>query len=169
MWLLDTNPDSGLAINLKQAATVNGISQDRLIFMTRQPHAEYLARYQHVDLFLDTLPYNAHTTATDSLWAGCPVLTCPGNTFASRVAGSLLTTLGLDELITSSMDEYVDLAVSLAADPVRLAGIREKLAEARTATPLFDMQRFARDIEKAYTGVIEKFDAGQPAKGFSVS
>ncbi len=169
LWLLDTNPDSGLAIHLKQAATVNGVAEDRLIFMTRQPHAEYLARYQHAGLFLDTLPYNAHTTATDALWAGCPVLTCPGKTFASRVAGSLLTTLGMDELIAASLDEYVDLAVLLAGDPDRLAGIRKKLAAARSSSPLFDMQRFARDIEKAYSSVIERFNAGEPAKGFSVN
>jgi len=102
------------------------------------------------DLFLDTLPYNAHTTASDALWAGLPVLTCSGKTFAGRVAGSLLRAIDLPDLITGSLADYEAMAMSLATDPGQLAGIKARLAANRSTAPLFDTDRFTRHIEDAY-------------------
>ncbi|HET9483280.1 MAG TPA: UDP-N-acetylglucosamine-peptide N-acetylglucosaminyltransferase, partial [Xanthomonadales bacterium] len=143
LWLLAGKDEGPASANLRTEAARAGIEPSRLVFMPKLPHLEYLARYAHVDLFLDTWPYDAHTTASDALYAGCPVLTLPGETFASRVAGSLVTTLGVPELIAGAAGDYVAKAVACAHDADRW---RLRVAEARTSSPLFDMPRFARDF-----------------------
>ena len=121
----------------------------RLVFMPKLPHPVYLARYQHADLFLDTHPYNAHTTASDALWAGCPVLTYPGATFASRVAGSLNQHLGLPQMNVADDRAFIDTAIALGNDPQALAALRATLAQRRTDSGLFDMGGFACDFRHA--------------------
>jgi predicted O-linked N-acetylglucosamine transferase (SPINDLY family) len=148
LWLLEANPT--MADNLRREAVAAGIGPDRLIFAQRLPLPGHLARHRSADLFLDTLPYNAHTTASDALWAGLPVLTCRGETFAGRVAASLLTAVGLKDLVTSSLDEYQTLALALAAEPARLASFKQTLSANRATAPLFDSERFARSLETAF-------------------
>ena len=136
--------------NLRSAAQAHGIAPDSLIFAAPAPLDVHLVRHQLADLFLDTLPYNAHATACDALWAGLPVLTLKGNAYAGRVAASLLTAAGLPELITETAEDYEHLALALARDPVRLRAYRDRLAAARATAPLFDTPRLARDLEAAY-------------------
>lgn len=124
------------------------------------PLAEHLARHRIADLFLDTLPYNAHTTASDALWAGLPVLTCLGETFAGRVAASLLNAIRLPELITTTLEAYERMAIDLATHPEKLAIIKSKLADNRLTTPLFDTKLFTKHIEAAYTEMYERHKAG---------
>jgi predicted O-linked N-acetylglucosamine transferase (SPINDLY family) len=119
-----------------------------------------LGRLRAADLFLDTLPCNAHTTASDALWAGLPLLTCSGETFASRVAGSLLHALGLPELVTRSLAEYEALGLRLAHTPAELAALREKLSRNRATAPLFDTPRYVRNLEKAYQKMWDSYTAG---------
>jgi predicted O-linked N-acetylglucosamine transferase (SPINDLY family) len=123
---------------------------------------DHLARHRLADLFLDTLPCNAHTTASDALWAGLPVLTQVGETFAGRVAASLLNAIGLAELSTSTSQTYEDLAIELALSSEKLAHIKQKLADNRLTTPLFDTRLFTRHIEAAYTAMYERYQAGLP-------
>jgi predicted O-linked N-acetylglucosamine transferase (SPINDLY family) len=132
----------------------------RLIFAGKTAVPEHLARQRLADLFLDTLPYNAHTTASDSLWAGLPVLTQIGPTFAGRVAASLLRTVGLPELITTTPREYEQRAIELAKNPQALAAIRSKLAANRAIMPLFDTALFARRIEAAYAAMHRRYQEG---------
>jgi predicted O-linked N-acetylglucosamine transferase (SPINDLY family) len=153
---------AALERNLRGEARARGVAADRIVFGARLPPAEYLARYRTADLFLDTLPYNAGTTASDALWAGLPVLTCTGASFAGRVAASLLTAVGLPELITRTGDEYERLAVELATNPQRLAGIRKKLADGLPTVPLFDAAAFARHLEAAYAKMYDRYLAGLP-------
>jgi predicted O-linked N-acetylglucosamine transferase (SPINDLY family) len=148
LWLLESN--RAMAGNLRREAAVRGLDRGRLVFAPRVPIDEHLARFRAADLFLDTLPYNAHTTASDALWAGLPVLTCAGETFASRVAGSLLKAVGLPELITASLDDYEAAALRLAENRSELAGLRARLAANRLEAPLFDSERFTRHLETAY-------------------
>jgi predicted O-linked N-acetylglucosamine transferase (SPINDLY family) len=155
LWLLATNPKA--SANLYSEATKRGVTLERLIFAPRADHAEHLARHRLADLFLDTLPYNAHTTASDALWAGLPLVTCLGSTFAGRVAASLLKAVGLDRLITSSLDEYAALALELAQNPSMLASIKHELAMNRDGAALFDTSRTARAIEAAYTMMWERY------------
>ena len=150
------------AINLRKEAARRGVDADRLIFGKRLPVPEYLARYRTADLFLDTLPYNAGTTASDALWAGLPVLTCVGEAFAGRVAASLLNAIHLPELVTSTQEAYEELAIALATHPERLRQIRQKLANNRLTAPLFDTPRFTRHIEAAYTEMHARYQAGLP-------
>ena len=154
--------------NLKKAALANGIDQNRLIFAERLPAPEYLARYRLADLFLDTLPYNAGTTASDALWAGLPVLTCLGESFASRLAASLLTAVGLPELITSTQEHYEALAIELATNPQNLAALKTKLAKNLSTTALFDIQVFTDNIEAAYMQIYQRNKANLPPKDFYV-
>jgi predicted O-linked N-acetylglucosamine transferase (SPINDLY family) len=130
--------------------------------------SDHLARQRQADLFVDTLPYNAHTSASDALWAGLPVLTCIGETFAARVAASLLRAVGLTELITTSLEEYETLALKLAREPALLASIKAKLAHNRDTYPLFDTARFTRHIEAAYTRMWERQQSREPPEGFAV-
>lgn len=144
LWLL-SGPGQADA-RLRSAAQAAGLDPARLVFMAKLPHPQYLARYQLADLFLDTNPYNAHTTASDSLWAGCPVLTCPGATFAARVAGSLNHQLGLEHMNVADDASFVATASALGNDPAALAAVRAELAQARERSGLFDMAAFARDL-----------------------
>ena len=158
LWLLE---DNELATrNLRHEATRRGVSADRLVFAPLVPQAEHLARHRAADLFLDTLPYNAHTTASDALWAGLPVLTCRGETFAGRVAASLLTAVRLPELVTSTAEQYERLAIELATNPEKLMRIREALVSNRRTTPLFDTRSFTKHIEAAYAAMCERYHAG---------
>ena len=129
------------------------IAGDRLIFAPRGAPAHNLARLQVADLFLDTLPFNAGATASDALWAGVPLVTCLGDSFVGRYAASLLHAAGVPELITSSLEDYEELALQLAADATRLAGLRAKLAANRATCPLFDSTRFTRDLEQLLQGM----------------
>jgi predicted O-linked N-acetylglucosamine transferase (SPINDLY family) len=137
--------------NLRKEAVDRGVAADRLVFGKRLPTPEYLARYRTADLFLDTLPYNAGTTASDALWAGLPVLTRIGESFAARVAASLLNAIGLPELVTTSQEEYEATAIRLARDPARLAAFKDRLHRNRLTMPLFDCEQFTRHLESAYT------------------
>ncbi|MDI9238992.1 UDP-N-acetylglucosamine-peptide N-acetylglucosaminyltransferase [Lysobacter sp. LF1] len=134
---------------LRAAATAHGVDPARLVFMRKQPHAQYMARLRHADLFLDTEPYNAHTTASDALWAGCPVLTRPGATFAARVAGSLNHHLGLHAMNVDSDEAFIARAVELGRDPIALSALRGELVRRRDDSGLFDMAGFARDFADA--------------------
>jgi len=153
LWLLQDN--SWVVENLKKEAKKQGIAADRLVFAERLPLPEHLARHRQADLFLDTFPYNAHTTTSDALWAGLPVLTLMGKSFASRVAASLLNAIGLPELITNTQEEYEALAIELAMNPQKLADIKLKLAHNRLTTPLFDTPLFTKNLESAYTKMYE--------------
>jgi predicted O-linked N-acetylglucosamine transferase (SPINDLY family) len=154
LWLFSENQET--IANLRQAAATRTVSPERIVFAGRLPLAEHLARHRLADLFLDTLPYNAHTTGSDALWAGLPVLTCSGDTFAGRVGASLLNAVQLPELIVTNLDAYEDAAVSLGQDPAKLAMIKRKLAEHRLTTPLFDTELFAKHIEKAYRAMYDR-------------
>jgi predicted O-linked N-acetylglucosamine transferase (SPINDLY family) len=147
-------------MNLRTQAGQHGVDPGRLVFGKRLPPAEYLARYRAADLFLDTLPYNAGTTASDALWAGLPVLTLAGESFASRIAASLLTAIGVPELITSTQQQYEQLAIQLSLNPHRLAQIRAKIRDNRLSSPLFDTPRFARSLEAAYVAIHDRYQAG---------
>ena len=153
LWLLGGNELS--RTNLHIEAEKRGVSRSRIIFCERLGLPEHLARHKLADLFLDTLPYNAHTTTSDALWAGLPVLTQIGKTFPGRVSASLLKALALSELITESEKEFEDLAVSLAVDTQRLITIRNKLNAARLVEPLFNTTSFTQNIQKAYTQMMD--------------
>jgi predicted O-linked N-acetylglucosamine transferase (SPINDLY family) len=157
LWLLQDN--SWVVENLKKEAQKRGVDGQRLVFADRVPLSEHLARHRQADLFLDTYPYNAHTTTSDALWAGLPVLTLMGRSFASRVAASLLNAIGLPELITSTQEEYEVLAIELATNPHKLADIKLKLAKNRLTTPLFDTPLFTQNLEAAYIKMIERYQA----------
>jgi protein O-GlcNAc transferase len=166
LWLLESN--ELVKRNLRREAEWRGVDADRLAFAPHVPLAEHLARHRNADLFLDTLPCNAHTTASDALWAGLPVLTCAGDTFAGRVAGSLLAAIGLPELITRSLEDYERTALALARDPGRLAAIRAALKHNRDTAPMFDLPRRTRNIEAAYTRMWQAWCAGDKPAAFSV-
>jgi protein O-GlcNAc transferase len=146
--------------NLRAQADRHGVDSRRLVFGERLPPAEYLARYRAADLFLDTFPYNAGTTASDALWAGLPVLTLTGEAFVSRTASSLLAAIGVPELIASTQQQYEQLAIELASNPQRLAEIRAKIQNNRRTSPLFDTPRFARNLEAAYKAIYDRYQAG---------
>ena len=155
LWLLDNNPLA--TSNLQKEAQLRGVNAERLIFAPRLPLSQHLARQALADMLLDTLPYNAHTTASDALWAGVPVVTCLGETFAGRVAASLLKAVGLPELITSNLEDYADLAYRLASSPDTLNGIKQKLSENRKFCALFDTPQWTRDLEVNYEKMWESF------------
>ena len=168
LWLLD--PGSTAKANLRREAEsrlAGGAS--RLVFAQWLPNPEHLARLRIADLFLDTLPYNAHTLASDALWAGCPVITCMGPSFPGRVASSLLRAVGLRELVTHSLAEYEALALELALDPDRLRAIRGNLQTSRLITPLFDSRRFTLHLESAFETMWRMHLAGEPLRGFAVA
>src|SRR6516164_7932323 len=166
LWLLDVETATG---NLREEAARRGIDPGRLVFAPHMSLPEHLARHRLADLFLDTLPYNAHTTASDALWAGLPLLTCRGSTFAGRVAASLLHAIGLAELVTDNPQAYEVLALALARDPARLAALRVTLEQNRLTHPLFDTDKFRRDIEKAYLTMWETSQRGDAPKAFAVN
>ena len=159
LWLFES--DAKAASNLRQEVLTRGVNPERLIFAKRLPLlGEHLARYRSADLFLDTLPYNAHATASDALWAGLPVLTCLGETFAGRVAASLLNAIDLPELVTTTPEAYEAFAIELATHPDRLKEIKQKLAKNRLTTPLFDTELFTKHIQTAYIAMYERYHAG---------
>jgi predicted O-linked N-acetylglucosamine transferase (SPINDLY family) len=159
LWLLGETTTTQR--NLRQEAQRRGISQDRLIFATRMAYAQHLARLQVADLFLDTLPFNAGATGSDVLWAGVPLVTCVGETFAGRYAASLLHAAGVPELITYSLQDYEALLLKLATDPDRLAQIRAKLAANRLSCALFDSVQFTRDLERLFQTMWTDHQAGR--------
>ena len=158
LWLLEDNETA--ANNLRREAEARGVEPARLVFARRMPLPEHLARHRAADLFIDTLPYNAHTTASDALWAGLPVLTRIGESFAGRVAASLLNAVGLPELITATQERYEAMAVELAGNATRLAELKEKLSRNRLTTPLFDTEQFTKHLEDAYTQMYQRYQAG---------
>jgi predicted O-linked N-acetylglucosamine transferase (SPINDLY family) len=178
MRLLDQVPGSVLWLrkgqeeareNLRAAAAGHGIDPDRLVFAGFADLADHFARYRLADLFLDTFPYGAHTTANDALWAGLPVLTMAGRCYHSRVAASLLNAVGLPELVTDSLAGYEALALELARDPARLAAITARLRASRDASPLFDMPRWTRDLERAFAHMAGRARAGLLPEGLDLA
>jgi protein O-GlcNAc transferase len=155
--------------NLSREARIRGIDPGLLIFAPRLLYAEHLARLQLADLFLDTVPFNAGTTASDALWAGLPVVTCAGEAFAARMAGSLLHAIDLPELVTDTLEAYEKLARRLATEPGALAAVRARLAVNRTTQPLFETRRFCRNLESAFVTMHERSQRGEPPAHFSVS
>lgn len=166
LWLLRSNVWA--EANLRQQAQARGIDPERLVFSPSVPHGEHLGRLVHADLFLDTFAVNAHTTASDALWAGLPVLTLAGRQFAARVAASLVHAAGLPEMAVESAGDYAALALALARDPARLAAIRSRLAEARATCPLFDTRAYTRRVEEAFTEMHRRRRHGLPPAHFAV-
>jgi protein O-GlcNAc transferase len=166
LWLLEAN--ELVKGNLQKEAEKRGVDSNRLIFAPLVRFPEHLGRHRHADLFLDTLPCNAHTTASDALWTGLPVLTCCGDTFAGRVAGSLLTAIGLPELVTRSLAEYEQLALALARDPPRLTALRQKLQGNRHTSALFDLPELTGNIEAAYARMWQTWLSGDRPAAFSI-
>ena len=167
LWL--SGAQATAQANLRREAEQCGVASERLIFAPRAPEmADHLARQRQADLFLDTLPYNAHTTSADALWAGVPVVTCLGSAFAGRVAASLLRAVGLDDLVTESLEDYEALARRIAGDPALSASLKARLARNRNVFPLFDTNRFTRSIEAAYSAMWERAQRGEPPQSFAV-
>ena len=166
LWLFA--PNSAMEHNLKKEAAERRVGAERLIFAPFMPLPEHQVRQRLADLFLDTLPYNAGATASDALWAGVPVVTRIGESFAGRMAASLLKAVGLAELVTTTTQEYELLALTLARQPDKLAEIKRKLEENRLSTPLFDTRLFARHIEAAFTGMWQRWQRGEPPQSFTV-
>jgi len=166
LWLLRDNATAEQ--NLRKEAAARGVGPGRLVFAPRMKLEDHLARHRLADLFLDTLPYNAHTTASDALWIGLPVVTRLGESFAGRVAASLLNAIGLPELVTHSIKDYEALALRLAKDPSLLEGYRNRLATNRLTHPLFDTDRFRRHIEAAYLQMWEIWQRGEQPRSFAV-
>jgi len=167
LWLLEISKPA--TCNLRMEAKARGIDPDRLVFAKKLPAPDHLARHRLADLSLDTLPYNAHTTASDALWAGLPVLTQIGETFAGRVAASLLNAISLHELVATTARQYEEIAIELAINPEKLAAIKTKLANNRLSTPLFDTQLFTRHIENAYEAMYERHRMRMPPDHIYVS
>jgi predicted O-linked N-acetylglucosamine transferase (SPINDLY family) len=160
LWLFEDNAAAGR--NLRKHAALKGLDASRLVFAPRMNLPEHLARHEAADLFLDTIPCNAHTTASDALWAGLPVLTCTGEAFASRVAASLLHAIKLPELVTTNIKDYEDLAIELAHNPIKLKQLKDKLAANRLTTPLFDTELFASNLESCYALMLERYHSDLP-------
>jgi protein O-GlcNAc transferase len=158
LWLYVENATA--VANIRKEAGLRGIDPARLVFAESMPLPDHLARHRLADLFLDTLPCNAHTTASDALWAGLPLLTQIGETFAGRVAASLLNAVNLPELIVETPEQYERMAIELATHPEKLRAIKSRLAEQRLTSPLFDTGRFTRHIEAAYIAMYERHQAG---------
>jgi predicted O-linked N-acetylglucosamine transferase (SPINDLY family) len=158
LWLFGDNQET--ISNLKSEATARNVDPQRLVFARPIPLADHLARQARADLFLDTLPCNAHTTASDALWAGLPLLTCVGGAFSGKVAASLLNAIQLPELITTTLEDYERLAIELAVQPEKLSAVKDKLAGNRLTTSLFDTPLFTRHLETAYSVMYERYRAG---------
>jgi predicted O-linked N-acetylglucosamine transferase (SPINDLY family) len=159
LWLYSSG--ATVETNLRREAAARGIAADRILFAQHKPKAEHLARLRLADLFLDTHYVNAHTGACDALWAGLPVLTCPGQTFVSRVAASLVANVGLPELSAENLDEYEERAVHLAHHSAELGQLRARLAANVKTWPLFDTPRLTRNLERAYRAMWEIYAAGE--------
>lgn len=166
LWMLVN--DEASRVNLRREAAARGIDPARLVFAAHMPIAEHLERHRLADLFIDTVPCNAHTTASDALWAGLPVLTCMGETFAGRVAASLLAAMDLEELIAGDLGDYERMALAFAEDRGRLEPIRRKIAAGRETSPLFDSLRYTRNLERAYETMVSIMRAGEAPRAFAV-
>jgi predicted O-linked N-acetylglucosamine transferase (SPINDLY family) len=166
LWLLGDNP--GMIHNLQREAAARGIAPERLIFADRIDVPHHLARHRAADLFIDTLPCNAHTTGSDALWAGVPLLTCAGDSFAARVAASLLRAIGLPELIAETPERYEEMAIHYARHPDLLSDIRRRLNQNRLTEPLFDTPRYCRDLEAALAGIYGRQQAGDPPNNLRI-
>jgi len=164
LWLLE----SPAADNLRAVAKARGVDAQRLVFAPKLPPDQHLARHQLADLFLDTLPYNAHTTASDALWTGLPLLTCRGRSFPGRVAASLLLALDLPDLVTESLADYEAAALALARSPEKLAALRARLSANRHTAPLFDTMRTTRAIEVVYVEMLARARRGEAPAPFAV-
>jgi predicted O-linked N-acetylglucosamine transferase (SPINDLY family) len=166
LWLL--GGDAVIEDNLRHELRARGVAPERLVFAPKAPLPEHLARHRLADLFLDTLPYNAHTTASDALWAGLPLVTCTGRSFAARVAASLLRATGLPDLVTGSLEDYRALALDLARNPEKLSALRTRLAANLPGAPLFDTDRTRRQVEAAYEIAWRRKMAGLDPRSFNV-
>jgi len=166
LWLLRGNATA--EANLRREAQIRGVKSERLVFAPRLDPEDHLARHHAADLFVDTFPCNAHVTASDALWAGLPILTCTGRSFASRVAASLLCAMNLEELVTGNLEEYERRAIELASNRVLLQQIRNKISQNRCTAPLFDTHRFRKQIETAYITMYERQRRGERPQGFNV-
>ena len=160
LWLLEDNPAA--AANLRVEAERRGVAPERLVFAARAPQGEHLARHRAADLFLDTLPYNAHTTASDALWMGLPLLTCRGQSFAGQVAASILTAVDLPDMVTVNVQDYEMKAIALATEPALLTDVKRRLQENILTAPLFNIALYARHIEAAFASMAERYHAGLP-------
>ena len=167
LWLWANNDSFGA--NVKAFAARHGLDEARIVIAPPLPVEDHLARLTLADLFLDSLPYNAHTTASDALWAGVPLLTCTGTAFAGRVATSLLKCANLPELITTTPLDYEELAVALANEPQRLRVLRARLSHQRDSCALFDTEGFTRHLEQAFTTMAERARAGLAPQSFAVT
>ena len=167
LWLRNSNALS--ENNLRKQAETRGVEPSRLVFAERAPLEEHLARQKLADLFIDTFAYNAHTTASEALWAGLPLVTMLGDSFAARVAGSLLTAIGLPELITETEQDYEALILHLATHPERLAQIRETLMDNRLSTSLFDTELYTKHLEDGYQQAYQRYADGKLPKNILVS
>ncbi|MGO9513688.1 MAG: tetratricopeptide repeat protein [Steroidobacteraceae bacterium] len=167
LWMRSAERDS--IANLRREARGRGIPPERVLFAPRlEAMEDHLARYRLADLFLDTWPYGAHTTAGDALWAGLPMITCAGEGFANRVGASLLASVGLTDLIATSVHQYESLAVALAADRQRLAELKRRLAERRDVAPLFDIRSYTKNLESGYLAILERHHAGLPPEDIHI-
>jgi predicted O-linked N-acetylglucosamine transferase (SPINDLY family) len=167
LWMLAD--EEAARANLRREALQRGVEPERLVFAKRASYAEHLARLPCADLFLDTLPFNAGTTASDALWSGVPVLTCCGEALAARMAGSLLRAMNLPELITYNMQDYEAAAIRLGGTPGLLAEIRARVDEQRGTSTVFDTEHFRRNVEQAYVSMWERLEQGQPPESFACS
>jgi predicted O-linked N-acetylglucosamine transferase (SPINDLY family) len=166
LWLIEQN--RWAVDNLRREAAARGIATERLVFAPFAANPRHLARHRLADLFLDTLPCNAHTTASDALWAGLPVLTCMGRSFAGRVGASLIHAVGLPMLVAESMEDYEQTALELARNPARLASLRAALLRNGPTSALFDTTRFCRDLETAYRLMWRRHQRGESPEDFTV-
>jgi predicted O-linked N-acetylglucosamine transferase (SPINDLY family) len=162
LWLFEDNAIA--SANLKRAAQLRGVDPNRLIFAKSLPQPNHLARYSLADLFLDSFPYNAHTTASDALWAGLPILTLNGKSFASRVASSLLSAIGLEQLITTTQQDYENLAIDLGKNPQKVVSLKTTLAANRLTAPLFNSRLYTKNIETSYQIIYERYCANEHAR-----
>jgi predicted O-linked N-acetylglucosamine transferase (SPINDLY family) len=175
MRILDAVPESALWLlqgrgeaNLPRYARKAGIDPQRLVFAPPREHSAHLGRQRLADLFLDTRCWNAHTTGSDALWSGVPVISCPGEHLVSRLGASLLRAVGLDELAAKSFDEYEALAIDLATQPEKLRVLKAKLAQNCETHPLFDIERLVRNVERAYLEMWRIRESGGPPRSFNV-
>jgi predicted O-linked N-acetylglucosamine transferase (SPINDLY family) len=167
LWLKETNPQ--LHDNLRREARSRGIGPERIVFARRLSYQDHFSRLALADVFIDTWPYNAHTTAADALWAGVPVVTLYGNGFASRVAASVLNAAGIGELAFATVEDYQRAVLALALEPELLAGYRRHLVERRMELPLFDSARYAREFESLVGRMVEAQRAGRPPEALSAA
>ena len=168
LWLMIKGDNLTIKNHLKKEALKKGITSDRLVFADRMPLTDHLARLKLADLFIDTMPYNAHTTASDALWVGLPFLTLCGNTFSSRVGASMLNALELNEMITLTDKDFENLAIELANNPKKLQLIKNKLNNNKISKPLFNTKLFTKNIEKAYSIIYEKYLKKLPIKNIEI-